>query len=41
MSVDAVAKPGKQEAETYVRRRPQTDCCGSALALGEVEECSA
>ena len=26
-----------QEAETHVRRRPQTNCCGSALALGEME----
>lgn len=35
------AESVSQEAETYVRRRPQTDCCGSARALGEMEAGSA
>jgi hypothetical protein len=32
---------GCQRAKTFVRRRPQTNCCGSARTLGEMEECSA
>jgi len=31
----------RKEAETYVRRRPQANCCGPARTLGEMEECSA
>jgi hypothetical protein len=35
------AQSDSQEAETYVRCGPQTNCCGSAPALGDMEEGSA